>query len=124
MFQRKAASVTTQTYHEASMTLLAQAEAELAQGDVRQASEKGWGAAAQIVKAAAQQRGLPHGDQPALYRVVDALSSEARDDNIYLLFQVATQLHFSFYENWDSPQNVQRALAATRRFVELVSRLI
>ena len=116
--------MTAHTPYEASMTLLAQADAELAAGDVRQASEKGWGAAAQVVKAAAEQRGLPHRDHAALYRAVDALSSEASDDDIYLLFQVASQLHVNFYENWDSPQNVQRALAATRRFVGLVSGLI
>ena len=116
--------MTAHTFHETSMTLLAQADADLAAGDVRQASENGWGAAAQIVKAAAEQRGLPHEDHAALYRVVDRLSTEAGDDNIYLLFQVATQLLFSFYENWHTPQSVQRALAATRRFVELVSRLI
>ena len=37
--------------------MLDQANAELETGDLRQASEKGWGAAAQIVKAAAQNRG-------------------------------------------------------------------
>ena len=36
-----------QTYREASRCLLAQAESELAAGDVRSASEKGWGATAQ-----------------------------------------------------------------------------
>lgn len=114
--------MTTQTYHEASMTLLAQAEAELAAGDVRQASETGWGAAAQIVKAAAEQRGLPHQNHAALYWAVDSLTTEAGDDDIYLLFQVANQLHVNFYENWDSPRNVARALIAVRRFVEKVSR--
>ena len=116
--------MTTQTYHEASMTLLAQADAELAAGDVRQASEKGWGAAAQIVKAAAQQRDLTHRDHAALYRVVDRLSTEAGDDDIYLLFQVANQLHVNFYENWDSPENVRRALAAVHNFVDKVSALL
>ena len=38
------------TYREASRQLLAQARAELDAGDLRQASEKAWGAAAQIVK--------------------------------------------------------------------------
>ena len=38
----------TQTYQTASRHLLAQARVELAAGDTRQASEKGWGAAAQI----------------------------------------------------------------------------
>ncbi len=38
------------TYREASHELLAQARTELAAGDLRQAAEKGWGAAAQITK--------------------------------------------------------------------------
>ena len=49
----------TQKYNTASRQLLAQARAELDQGDIRQASEKGWGAAAQMVKTVAQARGWP-----------------------------------------------------------------
>ena len=45
------------TYQAASRQLLAQGRDELADGDVRQASEKGWAAPAQIVKAIAEQRG-------------------------------------------------------------------
>ena len=48
------------TYREAGRHLLAQAHAELEAGDLRQASEKGWGAAAQMVKAAAADRGWSH----------------------------------------------------------------
>lgn len=116
--------MTTQAYHEASMTLLQQADAELAVGDVRQASEKGWGAAAQIVKAAAEQRDLPHQNHGALYRVVDRLCTESGDDDIYLLFQVANQLHVNFYEDWDSPENVGRGLKAVQRLIEKVSALL
>ena len=43
--------MTSRTYQVASGQLLRQACEELAGGDVRQASEKAWGAAAQIVKA-------------------------------------------------------------------------
>ena len=116
--------MTTQAYHEASMTLLGQAQAELAAGDVRQASEKGWGAAAQIVKVAAERRGLPHQNHAALYRAVDRLSTESADDDIYLLFQVANQLHVSFYEDWDSAENVRRALVAVQRLIKKVSALL
>ena len=116
--------MTTQTYHEASMFLLQQAEVELAAGDVRQASEKGWGAAAQIVKAVAEQRGWSHQNHGALYRVVDDLCTESGDNDIYLLFQVANQLHVNFYENWDNLRNVSRALAAVRLFVEKLSPLL
>ena len=116
--------MTTQTYYEASMTLLAQADAELAAGDVRQASEKGWGAAAQIVKALAQQRDLPHQNHAALFRIVEHLSAEAEDEEITLLFQVAGHLHTNFYEKWDTAANVEQALAAVRRFVLKLSTMI
>ena len=49
--------MTTGTYSHRSDTLIAQAGIELAAGDVTQASEKGWGAAVQMVKAVAEQRG-------------------------------------------------------------------
>ena len=48
--------MTSRTYQVASGQLLRQAREELAAGDVRQASENGWGAAAQIVKAIAARR--------------------------------------------------------------------
>ena len=52
--------VRTPEYREASSTLMNQAYAELAAGDLRQASEKGWGATAQMLKAIAEQRGIGH----------------------------------------------------------------
>ena len=50
----------TQKYREDSRTLMAQARAELASGDMRQASEKGWGATALMLKAIAEQREWDH----------------------------------------------------------------
>ena len=45
-------------YHDATgREFLARARAYLAEDDLLQASEKGWGAAAQMVKAAAEARG-------------------------------------------------------------------
>ena len=74
--------MTTQQYHVASRRLLAQARSELAAGDLRQSSEKGWGAAAQMVKAIAQQRGWRHGGHELLYDAVSILAREAGDDDI------------------------------------------
>ena len=47
----------TQSDQEASIHLLNQAQLELAADDIRQASEKAWGAAAQAVKAVCESRG-------------------------------------------------------------------
>ena len=116
--------MTTQTYHEASMMLLAQADDELAAGDVRQASEKGWGAAAQIVKAVAEQRGWPHQSHASLYRAIDRLVVETDDESISNLFHIASALHQNYYENWDSPENVARALKAMHLFLQKLSPLL
>ena len=60
-------------YRIASRQLLAQGFTELASGDARQASGKGWGAAAQMLKAVGEQRGWQHNNHRALYRIVDLL---------------------------------------------------
>ncbi len=57
-------------YSGAGRDLLVKAREELAQGDVRQASEKGWGAAAQMVRAVAEQRGWEHTGHALLYQAV------------------------------------------------------
>ena len=67
--------------------LLSQARAELAAGDVRQASEKGWGAAAQIVKAVAHSRGWQHRGHILMFDVVDDLRVETGDADIQRLFR-------------------------------------
>ena len=107
----------TETYAEAARHLLAQAREELERGDVRQASEKGWGAAAQMVKAVAERRGWEHRTHAALFRVVSDLAEETADDEIRDLFAVANSLHINFYENWNTAENVAQHLVSVERFV-------
>ena len=93
--------MTTETnYRSAATQLLEQARAELAQGDTRQASEKGWGAAAQAVKAAAEARGWERRTHVALFRAVSRLAEETENDDLDRLFGTANSLHGNFYENW------------------------
>ena len=88
------------TYREASHSLLGQAHAELDAGDLRQASEKAWGAAAQIVKAAAQLRGWEHDhSHRGLFLTINQLTDEVGDPEIHDLFIFANGLHMNFYEN-------------------------
>ena len=68
------------SYREQGKTFLAQASTELAQNDIRQASEKGWGAAAQMAKAIASERSWPHNDHRSLYRTVRQLVAETHDE--------------------------------------------
>ena len=103
-----------QTYREASRRLLAQAESELAAGDVRSASEKGWGATSQMPRWSnpfADGRGWPHRSHVALYNSIARLVPETGDDEIRPLFAVAGDLHVNSYENWNNADNVAAGLA-------------
>ena len=111
------------TYRSASKELLEQATNELAQGNVRQAAEKGWGAAAQIVKAVAQQRGWPHYNHALLNQAVDKLVAETGDNDLNDLFLIANGLHTNFYENWYTPNSVGAGIRAIERFVNKVEPL-
>jgi hypothetical protein len=117
-------SMATQKYRNDSRELLAQSRVELAAGDVRQASEKGWGAAAQMVKAIAEQRGVHHRGHALLYDVVSTLAAEAGDDDIDRLFELAGGLHTNFYEDWYGAGRVERGLRDVERFLDKLEPLI
>jgi len=114
----------TLTYQEAARQLLAQGFAELAEGDSRQASEKGWGAAAQIIKAVASNRGWKHDSHAALYRVVGNLVTETRDDGIRKRFTTANALHQNFYENWGDADYVSGGLADVKDLLDKLEPLL
>lgn len=88
------------TYSEQSTEYWRQAQEELEKGDLRQASEKGWGAASQLVKAVAEKRRWDHKSHYDLHDVVSKLAEEAEDDDIRLQFGSAANLHINFYEGW------------------------
>ena len=102
--------MTTQKYNAASQQLLAQARAALARGDIRQASEKGWGAAAQMVKAVAEDRGWPHRHHGLLTQAVETLAAETNDDELADRFPIANSLHVNFYEDALSSRTIRRHL--------------
>ena len=114
----------TLTYQQAARQLLAQGFDKLAQGDSRQASEKGWGAAAQMIKAIASHRGWKHNSHAALYRIIDRLVRETGDRGIHLRFSTANALHQNFYENWGSPEYVATGLADIRDLLDRLEPLL
>ena len=97
--------MTTRTnYHsDTAAEFLIKGRAHLAEGDLLQASEKGWGAAAQMVKAVAETRGWRHSTHGDLYRAVHRLAGESPDQRLGILFRSASALHQNFYEG-DMPE--------------------
>ena len=109
---------TTTDYQAGSRAMMAQSRTELAQGDLQQASEKGWGAAAQMMKAVAQARGWDHGRHRHLHQIASHLRAETGDGDIYRFFQVAGSLHENFYENQMAAQDIDQSLHDVERLLE------
>ena len=107
-------------YRDQSKVFLSQASEELAKDDLCQASEKGWGAAATMVKAVAQSRGWRLNSHVSLFRVVSQLAEESQDSALAVRFSVAGMLHTNYYENWLDRPSVESNLREVAQFVERV----
>ena len=83
-----------------SHEFFAKAEEALAQDDLLQASEKGWGAAAHMVKGVAQRKDWRHNGHRELHQAANRLAQETGDQELRGLFSIASALHSNFYENW------------------------
>ena len=132
-------------YLEESRVYFRQAHDELAKGDLSQASEKGWGAAAEIVKAFAEENGQEHHGHRQIQSTVNGLVEQTDDPELGSLFEYALNwevveqtddpelgslfeyaagLHRNFYEDWMSTQRVQWGIAAVERFISKVEPLL
>ena len=105
-------------YSGAGREFLSRAFEELDQGDLRQASEKGWGAAAQMVKTVADRRGWEHNGHAFLFAAVRRLVEETGDSQLNNLFHVANSLHSNFYENWMHEEMVRSGLDNVSELVD------
>ena len=113
-----------QCHNATGRSFMAKAQAYLAENDLLQASEKGWGAAAQMVKAAAQQRGWPHDQHRLLFAVVRDLSNEAGDPEVHALFMSPNGLHVNFYEGEFDAEMVAYHLDRAEQLVSRLERLL
>lgn len=116
--------MTTQKYRESSLYLLALARAELAGGDARQASEKGWGAAALMLKAIAEERGWEHDRHRHHFRTVRRLRAELGDGAIMDEFGRANLLHENFYEDEFTFDDVAEGLDRVEAFLDKLDPLL
>lgn len=87
-------------YAEMSRWCIGEAENYLRLRNNIQASEKGWGAAAQALKAIAEERGWNHGGRRRIVDVAQQVADEQNRQDLISLFGVAQALHINFYEDW------------------------
>ncbi len=100
----------TSEYIDASHEYMGKAYQYLSENDLPQASEKAWGAAAEMVKAVAEERGRYHKSHRVLYEIIDDLADETGDSDIARIFHVASDLHINYYERWLPSRTVRQGV--------------
>ena len=87
-----------ETYANQSREFIALAHQELEQGDLLQASEKAWGAAAAAIKSVAEMRGWQHYAHTLIGAALWRISREHNRPRVRILFRSASDLHQNYYE--------------------------
>ena len=103
-----------------SRELLLNARLELDKGDLLQASDKAWGAAAFAIKAVAEKRRWFNEADWKLRRAAEIISAELGDGDVIRSYSLTRDAHFNFYRHWYDAQGVEFAIAAA---ADLVAKL-
>ena len=96
---------------------MARAEDYLRQGDLKQASEKSWGAAACALKYIAEQRGWRHQSHSLLNDISGQIVDETGRTDLHDMFAVARSMHQNFYENWEPEGVVEYSVGRIRQYL-------
>ena len=100
-------SATVEDRVQISRRLIQQAREELERGDRLQATEKVWGALAQMLKAHGQQRGwLNLRSHRAVGHIARQLAAEYNDLSLVDAYVAADNGHRNFYDNEMSPPEI------------------
>ena len=116
--------IETTDYLTQGRIFLDQAEEELKAEDLRQASEKAWGAASQLIKAAATEFGWAHDRHGHLYQVARRLAAEYEDPELRNDFSFAGELHSNFYEGFMNDRDVAFHLTRVSQLVDRVESIL
>ena len=103
---------------------LREAEEFLAKGDYVQASERGWGVAAQMFKAVAAKENLELRSHASLWEYLDKLAEKLQDVELRRLWWTANNLDQNFYESWMTPRDVKYAIEDVKKFAEKLKKLL
>jgi hypothetical protein len=103
---------------------LRDAEELLRKKDYAQASEKLWGACAEVIKAVAAKRGKELGTHRSIGEFVTKLHREHPDWNLIDSFSIASSLHVNFYEDHMPREHVLRGEKIVKEFVKQLKTLL
>ncbi len=109
---------------EQAVAFLAQSDSEFDAGDRRQGSEKLYGAATQVVIAAAKQRGWQYRSHRATKNAVIQLESEYQDPLIVAGFLAAEKFHKNFFHDEMEDYEIVADRPIVHRFVNRLVALV
>jgi hypothetical protein len=124
LFGQLAQSSNLARYKRLNGKFLKDAEELLEKGDVVQASEKFWGAAAEMVKAYASAKRIKTRTHNDLWQVVIDLNREHPSLGLLRDFNQAVYLHSNFYEDELRPEAVRVAGEAVKQFMKNIDQLL
>lgn len=101
-----------------------EAEELLDKRDYVQASEKLWGATAEMVKAVAAERGVSLGTHRSIAEFVSRLQKEHPELDLNIPFHVANSLHTNFYEDHLTGDQVTRGAEVVRDFAKRLESIL
>ena len=85
-------------YHSQAWDFLAKGRQYLADGDLHQASEKGWGAASHMAKAVAENQGWEYDSHAGFSAVINQVRHLTGNDALRSLRSIANELHGNYYK--------------------------
>ena len=113
-------------YREQSRESLATSRSYLADGDLHQASEKGWGAAAWMAKAVAEARGWQYSRHDEFFSVINEARQRSGDPRVRSLSNTANSLHGFFYtrKRFLVPEVISESLDDVETLLDILQPLI
>lgn len=99
---------------------LSDAENLILREDYAQASEKFWGAFAEMVKNVASRRGLLTRSHLGIEEIVDVLQKEFKNFNLTEAYFAANSLHSNFYEEELTPEQVKKAASIVKDAINML----
>ena len=103
---------------QAARDFLEASDREFDAGENRQASEKLWGAATQVVMAMAEERGWDCGSHRAMKQVASRLALEYDDPFIGYRFSIAEKFQANSHHNFMEDFELEADRPLVREFVE------
>ena len=110
-------------YFQLSRKYFRQAQEELDEGELSQASEKAWGAAAESLKALAAIRGWNHKSHPLLKDIATHTYMESGRPRLLELFELLEWAHFNYYEHRLDHDAIQLRIAQCRELIDLLEEI-